>query len=145
MTGNATEAYNKLEKAIKAKNAVSEASGKIDTLKKDEISLLERQKEIDKENLDILRKEIDLEDKMKVVSGGRFGINKAIKEQNDLTKRKNDLNKESVSIEAVEDGVKKKSGEKQINLLKIVSVLNEIKTRQDKLRIVYNIVSNRIL
>lgn len=39
-----------------------------------------------------------------------------------------------VAIEAVEDGVKKKSGEKQINLLKIVSVLNEIKTRQDKLR-----------
>lgn len=39
-----------------------------------------------------------------------------------------------IAVEAVEDGVRKKSGEKQINLLKIVSVLNEIKTRQDKIR-----------
>lgn len=39
-----------------------------------------------------------------------------------------------IAIEGVEDGVNKNVGGKQINLLKIVSALNEIKTRQDKLR-----------
>ena len=136
LTGNATEAYNKLEKAIKAKNAVSEASGKIDTLKKYEISLLERQKEIDKENLDILRKEIDLEDKMKVVSGGRFGINKAIKEQNDLTKRKNDLNKESVSIEQKLEDLRSKilkiQGEASSDLALSLELEKENQSKEEK-------------
>lgn len=40
----------------------------------------------------------------------------------------------NIAIEAIEDGVKKTVSGKQINLLKVVSALNEIKTRQDKLR-----------
>jgi hypothetical protein len=39
-----------------------------------------------------------------------------------------------IAVEAIEDGVKKTVSGKQINLLKVVTALNEIKTRQDKLR-----------
>lgn len=139
LAGQASEAYDKLGNAIQAKNRVAEASTKIDALTKDEVALLDRQKEITQESLRILREQISLEAMQQGMRANQVGYDSVVKKLNDTYKKTNDLNKEGASIEQklinLRSKMAKIQGEASTDLglsLVLEKELNKEREKEDK-------------